>query len=755
MKKTFLTFVIFVMVALVMRAVPAWPGAHVVSQPDGTQVTLRLCGDEFYNYWTTEDGYTVVLHDSGWVYATLQGGQLTATTVVAHDAAQRNATEHALLAYTPRGLTATDAVTRSHRALAAAQRPAQTQLFDYSKFRGLIVLVQPKDVEFGHDSPEAARAFYDTMVNTPDFSGFVDHPELGVWTGSVRDYYHDNSMGQFNPNFDIVGPVTVRYNANTFYPHAVSTGWVGGNYADAFWQALTLLDNEIDFSQYDTDDDGTADMVFFLVAGYGSHYGNDPGLLWPHMSYNLSGTSRLDGVRFGLYACSTEMAGLEGQGWIEGIGTICHEFGHVLGLPDLYDTDYAQSGGTSHDPGNWDIMASGNFLNNGRTPAGYSLLERYMLGFAAPQVITSEGDYSLEALGTSNAGYLLPTPIDREYFLLENRQPTKWDAYLPGHGIIVARVDSTRTAPWNNNEVNNDPMHNYYELLRAGNTPSGDLASDPFPGSKGVTLISNFMQPSLQTWDGTLNAYCIRNISEENGVINFNIAREGEEKTVVETFDRLAVTTTAPSEGEGDLASWRLLNCLVESVDGGKAVAMVKPSTVTMSTPVQYTSGRVGLEVHNTASMTAKLRLFYSLDEGATWTTLQTTDGETALEVAPQSKTKGFWNVNFTSQQAVRYRIGMIEGGQNSTNPCRIDNFTIYYVDEATLTGDVTGDGQVDIADVNAVINIMLGKADTTAVADVTGDGQVDIADVNAVINIMLGKTAQTAALDIMRDYVD
>ncbi|MBR1725217.1 MAG: dockerin type I repeat-containing protein, partial [Muribaculaceae bacterium] len=56
------------------------------------------------------------------------------------------------------------------------------------------------------------------------------------------------------------------------------------------------------------------------------------------------------------------------------------------------------------------------------------------------------------------------------------------------------------------------------------------------------------------------------------------------------------------------------------------------------------------------------------------------------------------------------------------------------------VAGDVTGDGQVDIADVNAVINMMLGKAPQTAAGDATGDGKVDIADVNAMINIMLGK---------------
>ena len=748
MKKPFLTFLIFVtfvMVAIGTRAVPAWPGKHTMTQPDGTQLTLRLCGDEFYNFWTTDDGYTVVRDGTGWVYATLADGHLTATAVVAHDSAQRTADERALLAVTPRGLTDRGQVAQSRRARAEAQQPSRMQLFDYSKFRGLIVLVQPKDVEFAQDSPEATRAFYDTMVNTPDFTGFTDHPELGTWTGSVRDYYRDNSMGQFDPHFDVVGPVTVRYKANTFYPH----GGIGGNYDAAFWEALTKLNDEIDFSQYDTDDDGTADMVFFLVAGYGSHYGNDAGLLWPHMAYNLSGTARLDGVRFGLYACSTEMGGLVGNGFIDGIGTICHEFGHVLGLPDLYDTDYAQTGGTSHHPGNWDIMASGNFHNNGRTPAGYSLYERYSLGFAAPQVLEAEGGYTLPPLGTSNAGFLLPTAVNKEYFLLENRQPAKWDTYLPGHGMVVARVDSTRATPWYNNEVNNDPLHNYYELLRAGQTLSGDHASDPFPGSMNITECSNFM---LHTWDGTASTWSLEQIAEsEDGVITFALKDVGEEKALVETFDPLTVSTASPIEEAGDIATWRLLKCSVVEEGDGHAVAMVNPSSMTMMTPVHANIGRVAFKAQNTSNSVAHLRLYYSLDGGESWVTANTPQGGTYYEVGANATTTINWNgTTFTRSQPVQFRIGMIAGSKKADHPCRIDDFTIYYSGElgGGVTGDVNGDGTVDISDVNAVINVMLGKSLTPSPspggegspADINGDGTVDIADVNMVINIMLGK---------------
>ena len=75
--------------------------------------------------------------------------------------------------------------------------------------------------------------------------------------------------------------------------------------------------------------------------------------------------------------------------------TICHEFSHVLGLPDFYDTDYEGSGGESHHPGDWSVMAGGNHLNNSRTPCAYSLYERMAVGFTEPMVINAKGHYTL------------------------------------------------------------------------------------------------------------------------------------------------------------------------------------------------------------------------------------------------------------------------------------------------------------------------------------------------------------------------
>ena len=361
------------------------------------------------------------------------------------------------------------------------------------------------------------------MINTDDYTGYYDYAGRFVkCTGSVRDYFRDNSMGQFQPQFDIVGPVQI--DRSQFYPKSTD------NASQLTLDVVNAIDNEVNFALYDGDKDGMVDMIFFIFAGHGANVGgNDSRLLWPHASaiYDPSTYQYVnkDGVWLGRYACSTELTGSQSGREMDGIGTICHEFSHVLGLPDFYDTDYAGSGGESKDPGNWSLMSAGCYLNGAHTPSGYSLFERYMVGFAMPEVIKEERSYSLERLNVSNTGYRINTPVNKEYFILENRQQEKWDTYLPGHGLLVFRVDSTNTRVWDNNTINCNPNHNYYELVRARGSKSNVAGSyDPYPGRGKVTTLNSSTSPAnLKTWSGKETKYGLLNITEENGVISFDI----------------------------------------------------------------------------------------------------------------------------------------------------------------------------------------------------------------------------------------
>lgn len=719
-------------ITLAASAIPANPQPAVMPQPDGTQVTIRLCGDEFYNFNTTLDDYTIVKNIAGaWVYAVESGDQLAASSVLAHDAGQRSAAEEAFLSSISKRLISISGVSESKRMRAAAQGPAFVRTFDISQFRGLIILIQPKDTQFSMGANTVQ--FYNEIINSPNFTN-VSFGSYGNWTGSVRDYFYDNTMGIFDPVFDIYGPVTVSYNAQQFK----SNGRL------AFQEALSKMNSTINYALYDGDNDGYVDNVCFVVAGYGSHVsGNPSGLLWPHESTGI-GQGTYDEKRIDRYSCSTEMGGSYGYASVDGIGTFCHEFTHVLGYPDMYDADY-EANGQSHDPGSWDIMAGGSYLNGSRTPAGYSMLERYGLGFANPPAITAEGSYTLNPLGDSNEGFILRTPVNKEFFIFENRQKTsKWDRYLPGHGMIVARVDSTIPVRWVTNKVNCYADHNCYELVRAGNGTYGDTGSDPFPGTMGIPNITNNTIPNLKTWNGTNNSYSILGITESNGIISFNVVTAGAERKKVESFNRIPVTSTNPLTADGDMATWRLAQCQMEIVGGiNRAVAMKNPSVLQMMTPIYYNIYQVTFDVNNSSNESAKIGLSYSIDNGSHWTTAKTSTGSTTFTVSRNTSTISYWNVELSNTQPVEFRISMTGGSK--TTPCYIDNFTVYYDGEpggpSFITGDVDGNNLVDVEDVNAAINIILKlntPADYPGNADIDGNGIVDVEDVNAMINIIL-----------------
>ena len=516
--RTIVIVILQVLITVSMMAIPARREAVRITQPDGSTVTILLHGDEWRHFRTTLDGYTIVKNARGfYVYAEKKDGQLQPTALLAHDEMERTTSEQAYLAdvrkyLAPEMSEQTAAMYLSvrkqqHEAL-AHNRTRVRRATSPVNFKGLIILIEYNDRHFLRDD---YKEIVTDMVNKEGYTGYDDE----VFTGSVCDYFSDNSAGMFKPQFDIVGPYTIDYSQ-----YAPETSKNMGGITNA---AIDAADEDVDFSQYDFDGDGYVDLIFFIFAGYGSNLSdNDERLLWPHMSTIMGPDQQLrkcDGVTLAKYACSTELASsmkYPESAIIDGIGTICHEFSHVLGLPDFYDVDYMNSGGQSRHPDDWSVMSGGSYYNNGRTPVGYSLYERYSLGFAdEPTVIDSMRQYTLEPLCNSRKGYRLNTSNENEFFLFENRQQElfKWDTYLPGNGMLVHRVELNPQI-WNSNAVNVNPKHNYYELLRAGGYQGYASPSDAFPGLENVQKLGNNTSPAnLLSWAGEANEYGIANIT--------------------------------------------------------------------------------------------------------------------------------------------------------------------------------------------------------------------------------------------------
>lgn len=498
--------------------IPAKPGLIKAAQPDGTEVIINLQGNASEKYAFSEDGYPLSVDDQGYyVFMT----QLEDGTPVASNNREINISERtpATLSFLAgvntnslKGRLLKEKETRRN----VRQGPGlwETTFPHEGEQKGVVILVAFNDMDFRVENP---KEFYYNMLNE---GGYAENGG----TGSARDYFINNSSGKFIPQFDVYGPVVL---SNSYSYYGKNNAWGDDAHAgDMIIEACRLLDDEIDFTQYDRNNDGEIDNVYVFYAGYGEADGGGANTVWPHSSdiiVALGKREEFDGKVLNHYACSNEIQYRSMKP--DGIGTFCHEFGHVLGLPDLYSTMFE-----AFTPGYWDIMALGSYNNESRTPPHYSSYERYALDWMTPEILP-EGKISLEAIGESNMAYLIPTEKDNEYFLLENRQFRGWDMYLPGHGMLVWHIDYNSKI-WKDNHVNSFSFHQYVDIVEADNIQSNStVPGDPFPGSSRVRTFSSTTKPGLVSWDGKDLGYSLHDIKESlNGEITF-IVNEAEDSS--------------------------------------------------------------------------------------------------------------------------------------------------------------------------------------------------------------------------------
>lgn len=537
MRKNILIALLAAMMPVAMWGLPAKQGMLMLKQPDGTTVSLRKIGDERAHIVTTADGYPVERDADGfYCYADFEGSdKLKATSVKVKEANRLSADERHIVDKIDMskiaGLLESRAAASAYvsptavgsRTASSGKGLMDDAFLGRKELKGLVILAEYSDVKF---SETCTREFFDEMLNREGFDQFNA-------TGSAKDYFLDSSSGQFTPEFDVYGPVTLP-NPMAYYGGNNSSG-SDKNAVRMIYDACKGLDDQIDFSEYDLDDDGYVDNVFVFYAGYGEATNGTADSVWPHQwSISYGGlTLILDGVRVDKYACSNELELNDlGRDVPCGIGTFVHEFSHVLGLPDLYVTSGYASGWT---PSSWDVLDQGPYNNHGRTPPSYSIYERNALGWIDPIVIDGPDSITLEAINESNHGCIIETGDENEFFLFENRQQTGWDTYIPGHGMLIWHIDYSPSV-WTRNAVNNQSQHNYVDIEEArGKWASISdfytypayyqaLADYAFPGSLGVTSFTDDTTPSMRTWAGLGLELPITDIDETDGVISFNVA---------------------------------------------------------------------------------------------------------------------------------------------------------------------------------------------------------------------------------------
>ncbi|MCK4812571.1 MAG: M6 family metalloprotease domain-containing protein, partial [Candidatus Marinimicrobia bacterium] len=512
----YIPFGLLIIMSGSLLAVPASPEPGMIRYPDGRELTVYLRGDENRSWHETEDGHHIIKNTSGqYEYAEVAiNGLVKSSGILAHAPGQRGITEQKFVTSLPELIIYPASMQKT--GTMTALTPTPTVPFDQTDFptlgdkKFLLILVEFADRSFTH----SAIAF-DSLMNNENYT----HNDA---IGSVRKYYNATSFDRFNPNFDVVGPIELD-SGLAYYGKNVGDN-KDVNIQLFIREAINKADPLVDYAQYDNDNDGYVDNVYFIYAGYGEcFYGADKNTIWPHRWAFIGSQPSLDGKIFYDYSTSMEFYGTSGTTRTS-VGVVCHEFGHVCGLPDFYDTDYEDSGGNCGGLGAWDAMAGGSWNDAGKRPPIFNAWSRMYLRWAEPQELIGTENVTLNPVYSHNEARYFFSQTDDEFFMMENRQQSAWDAALPGHGLLIYHIDMNSSG-WNNNTLNCNPYRQAFDLEEAdgqGNITSSKIdAGDPFPGTSGNSNFLDTGSPNALDWAGQASRSPIRQITETSGVITF------------------------------------------------------------------------------------------------------------------------------------------------------------------------------------------------------------------------------------------
>lgn len=507
----------------------------------GDTLTIQRFGDEHYNFAQTIDGYLILQDSTGCFYYGDESGNIT--SIKAKGEGSRSAMDWKFLKSLDR-----KASFRSHRKnnpdRLVRQEPRQrakwlptvdknnsrssegdlrivaprTGSLQKVQSRSIMALPSPLKYSKGTNRFPVILAAGSGTSNCDSLEFYNRLNQVGYnkngHVGSVRDYFVDQSSGLFVPVYDV-------YLVNV--PNTLTS--YSSNVDQFVVDALTAFKNKypnVDVTKYDADNNGEVDVVAVIFAGARSQYG----LSGQQYALKWKSTPQLiGGKKFDKYFITAQM---EDSRNIKNIGSFVHEFGHVLGLADHYSVYNSNTSFTTQYQGAhaWDVMATGMYNNSGATPPSYSAFEKNFLGWMDyTSLDTVQKVTVIPPLQESNVAYKIPVSgRPDEWFILENRQLTKWDSYLPNHGMLIWHIDYVASV-WNSDRVNDTENHQYVDIVEAGNlvvTSYNDgfkathLKDDSFPGSQNITSYGPF-----KSWGGVDLGVSLYGIMEEENDVCF------------------------------------------------------------------------------------------------------------------------------------------------------------------------------------------------------------------------------------------
>ncbi len=548
MKKILFIFT-FILFTTASWAAKAYPLPITITQADGTPLTIILRGDEHYHWYMTEDGALLCRQGNAYYVAAVEAdGSLSATKQLAHNKDLRSNVERELISKQNKVAFSTRVKAKSARRRASIEEDllSEQTLFPHSGTpKAVVILAEFQDTPFTITNP---RRSFEQYLNGKGRSENYDNGE-GSNLSSVAQYFSDMSFKKFIPQFDIYGPVKLP-NSLKYY---------GGNkgtlkdihYDELIKDACTLMDDSLDFSAYDANNDGYVDLVYIVYAGFSESFtGNTPDCIWPKSGFQNFG--KFDGKTVARYGINNELNAYPGAysyPRINGIGLFCHEFSHTLGLPDLYQSNDACD--NNHEMEFWDLMDGGEYTKNGYLPTPYTAWEREAMGWMDIETLSEEGQLQLTPIQEGGKAYrIVNDNATNEYYILENIQERGWyDAKsngksIKGHGMLVYHVDYNKsyfTLGQKPNETKNHPRMTVVAadglLLSSTNCNDSTLLyfqemnGDPFPGTSGVTSLTDDMtrqdgKSMLYTYTGKLNKPIYNIKEDEDGVISFDFMKD-------------------------------------------------------------------------------------------------------------------------------------------------------------------------------------------------------------------------------------
>lgn len=574
-----------------LLGMPAKKGLRTLIQPDGTEIKVNIYGNG-RGHITLDESGRVIISDSGvYCYAKMgNDGKPVSSGIMAKPEHMLSSEDKASLKkndnrrikesinksilektikynFTRNLSKQMDKAIERHNLSARDSnfRMVSTGFPNFGEQKALVILVNFNDLKFRIPN---VQQYFDNMLNQ---EGYTENGHVG----SCHDYFKISSFNQFKPKFDVMGPVTLKENYAYYGKNDPRNDDQDMHPEEMVIEACQQLDSTVDFSDYDRDGDGWIDNVYIFYAGYGEADGGKENTVWPHAWNVYLGAGRsifFDGKRLDHYAMSNELQ--YGQGYYPtGIGTFIHEFSHVMGLPDLYTTEY----NNAFTPGEWDVLDYGPYNGDGKIPPIYSAFERFSLGWIKPTEITKSGIINLEPLYDTNTCNIVYTTQPNEFFLFETRIQKEFDKYIPNSGMLVWHIDFNQSI-WNNNVVNNTVSHQYVDLVEAdGSRSEYSRAGDCFPGTKGVKSFDGSTDPAFLDWNKQPIGVDIDNIDFNGNKTRFNTTvnnNTGISQTIISDFRINTSGRNVKFEGNGSAEIYDLVGRRIAILKEGSEAAM-------------------------------------------------------------------------------------------------------------------------------------------------------------------------------------